>query len=129
MALLSGVPAKEIVVSTLGVLYPETEHTPIVEDEIVVIGGADGPTAVYVAEVKEADDSRGISARLVASGDFTPASALAFLVFILIYFPCIASIAAIGAEAGWRWAAFTVVYNSVLAWVVSYAVYHLILWL
>ena len=98
------------------------------ETEIAVIGGADGPTAVYVVE-EEADETRGISARLVASGDFTPASALAFLVFILIYFPCIASIAAIGAEAGWKWAAVTVVYNSLLAWAVAYATYHLMLWL
>lgn len=70
-----------------------------------------------------------LSRKLLASGDFTQASALAFLVFILLYFPCIATIAAIGAEAGWKWATAAVVYNTVLAWVVAWAVYRLFMWL
>ncbi len=110
VALLSGVAAKEIVVSTIGVLYPGQEDT------------------LYHGEFAEevtAETDRLLPQRLRASGDFTPASALAFLVFILIYFPCIATIAAIGAEAGWRWAAVSILYNTLLAWLLAFATYHL----
>ena len=169
VALLSGVPAKEIVVSTLGVLYPDggeaasapgagtteivtgsgekVEIGNLPEGSIAIIGGADGQTAIRIAENAGAQVSTGtqagkvaelpgedeetvnLSRKLLASGDFTQASALAFLVFILLYFPCIATIAAIGAEAGWKWAAAAVAYNTVLAWVVAWAVYRLFMWL
>ena len=92
VAILTGVAAKEIVVSTLGILY----HN---EDEAT------------------------LSKTISDSGDFTLCSALAFMVFILIYFPCVAAIAAINNEAGKKWAIFSVVYNTVLAWVLAYAVY------
>ena len=90
--------------STLGVLYSE--------------GAATAPAE------EEADS---LSQRLLASGDFTTASALAFLVFILLYMPCIATVAAIGAEAGWKWAAASVVYNTTLAWFVAWIVYRIAL--
>ncbi|MDR0743002.1 MAG: ferrous iron transport protein B, partial [Tannerella sp.] len=76
VALLSGTAAKEIVVSTLGVLYKN-------EDEAT------------------------LSKTLIASGDFTQRSALAFMTFILLYFPCIAAFAAIRNEAGRKWALFS----------------------
>ena len=59
----------------------------------------------------------------------TTASALSFLLFILLYIPCIATVAAIGAEAGWKWAALSLIYNTGLAWIVAWAAYHLLLWL
>ncbi len=97
IAALAGLPAKEIVVSTLGVLYTGDE---------------------------EADEAA-LSARLEASGDFDAASALAFMVFILLYCPCIASITAISRETGsWMYGAFSVAYNTVVAWVVAWIVYH-----
>ena len=177
VALLSGVPAKEIIVSTLGVLYSEgapaaanTAAQPSGTIEIVaesgemtdtaklsindlqngkvaVIGGADGPTAIYIAETADGrpglnpgipaedaaadrdEETANLAQRLTASGDFTHASALAFLVFILLYFPCIATVAAIGSEAGWRWAVASVAYNTLLAWLAAWAVYHLVIWL
>lgn len=159
VALLSGVAAKEIVVSTLGVLYtddaPDAARVQIPADTLVVIGGADGPTELYVAETAVArsadahpildgggampqeelrdpaveDGNRFLAARLRDSGDFTTASALAFLVFMLIYFPCIATVAAIGAEAGWRWAAVSILYNTGLAWIMSWVVYRFVLWI
>lgn len=177
VALLSGVPAKEIVVSTLGVLYSEgadagahadaqpagtieivaesgevTDTTKLnISDlqngKIAIIGGADGPTAIYIAETAdgatlipgaagehgaaaiEDEEMANLSQRLAASGDFTHASALAFLVFILLYFPCIATVVAVGSEAGWKWAAAGVVYNTVLAWLAAWATYHLVMWL
>lgn len=106
VAALAGVPAKEIVVSTLGVLYTNDE---------------------------EVSDSR-LGARLqkpssvTGNPDFTPASALAFMVFILLYCPCVASITAIAREAGsWKYALFSIVYNTAVAWIVAFAAYRLML--
>ena len=102
VALLSGVAAKEIVVSTLGVLYT---------------GNAD-------------EDNAALSERIQAdtypdgSPVFTPVVALAFLLFVLIYLPCIATIVAIKNEAGgWKWALFSAGYSLVLAWLVAFAVF------
>ena len=103
VALLSGVAAKEIVVSTLGVLYADG-------DEVV----ADGEGEVTLRH------------RLMASGDFNTASALAFLLFILIYFPCIATIMAIRSELGWKWAVGSIIYSTGVAWIVAYAVYNIL---
>ena len=96
VSLLSGVAAKEIIVSTIGVLYAE-----------------------------EDTESGALTQKIAASGDFTPASALAFLVFILLYFPCIATIAAIGAEAGWRWAIGGMIYNTLVAWGIAWIFYQI----
>ena len=102
VALLSGLPAKEIIVSTVGVLY--TDEQPEASEE-------------------------NLGSKIVASGDYNPASALAFLVFVLLYFPCIATIAAIGSEAGWKWAVGAVLYDTALAWGVAWVVYHVVGWL
>ena len=64
-----------------------------------------------------------LSTALTDSDDFTTRSALSFMVFILLYFPCIASIAAIANEAGKKWAFFSAVYNTALAWTAAYLVY------
>lgn len=99
VAMLSGAAAKEIVVSTLGVLY-----------------------SVDDAE----ENSATLSQHLVSSGDFTPASVLAMMIFVMLYFPCVATIAAIAQEAGgWKWALFSVVYNTLVAWLAAWGVYHL----
>ena len=99
VALLSGAAAKEIVVSTLGVLYS-------------------------VDDVES--DGASLSAHLIASGNYSRAAALAMMIFVLLYFPCIATVAAIAQEAGgWRWALFSVVYNTLLAWVVAFAAFHI----
>lgn len=101
VAALSGVSAKEIVVSTLGVLYSDNGEEEISEARL--------------------------SDKLKQSGDFTAASALAFLVFSLLYFPCIATLAAIKNEAGWGWASASMIYNTVVAWIMSYIVYNIAL--
>jgi ferrous iron transport protein B len=51
---------------------------------------------------------------------FTPVVAYTFMLFVLIYFPCIASIAAIKKEAGWKWAVFIMVYTTSIAWMVAF---------
>ncbi len=104
VALLSGAAAKEIVVSTLGVLYS--------------------------AEDAEAEGSDSLSDRLISSGNYTQASALAMMIFILLYFPCIATVMAIAHEAGgWKYAVFSIVYNTLLAWSVAFAAYRIGVWL
>ncbi|MCM1225501.1 MAG: ferrous iron transport protein B, partial [Lachnospiraceae bacterium] len=98
VAALAGVPAKEIVVSTLGVLYSGDEA----EDE-----------ARLGQKLKAVNPATGVP-------DFGKANALSFLVFILLYCPCIATVTAIVRETGyWRYGAFSVVYNTLVAWVAA----------
>lgn len=106
VAAMAGVPAKEIVVSTLGVLYTNDEE---VSD------------ARLGARLKSPSP-------LTGKPDFTAASALAFMVFILLYCPCIATVSAIAREAGsLKYAAFSIVYNTVVAWIAAFCVYRIAL--
>ena len=92
VGIVSGVGAKELVVSTLGVMY------------------SDGSTPLPDALKKSV----------------TPAGALAYMVFILLYFPCVATFIAIRNETGsWKWAILTAVYTIVLAWVAAFATFHI----
>ena len=109
VGLVAGVGAKEIVASTMGVLY---SHDDSFSDD----------------DSFEASDSEKytILRRKMLADGITPLSAYAFLLFVLLYFPCIATIAAIKGETGsWRWALFAAGYTTVLAWVVSAAVYQI----
>ena len=102
VGIVAGVGAKELVVSTLGVMYAGEE--PVALDT-------------------NADETR-LQRALIKS--VTPAGALAYMVFILLYFPCIATFIAIRNETGgWKWALFTAVYTIVLAWVMAFATFHL----
>ena len=57
---------------------------------------------------------------------FTTSTALAFLIFILIYFPCIGVVAAIKNESGsWKWAAFSIIYTTLMAWIAAFLVYNI----
>ncbi|HBX87731.1 MAG TPA: ferrous iron transport protein B [Marinilabiliaceae bacterium] len=106
VSLLSGIAAKEIVVSTMAVLYQSAY-----QDE--------NDTTALAQNLKNDKYANGEPV-------FTPLVALSFLLFILIYFPCIAVIAAIKKESGaWKWAIFTIVYTTGLAWLVSFAVYQI----
>lgn len=99
VSLLSGIAAKEIMVSTMGVLY-----------------------ANDAADEGKHDS---LSQNISKSNDYTPASSLALLVFALLYTPCIATISAIGGEIGKRWALGSILYSTVVAWLCAYAVYHI----
>ena len=91
VGLLSGVGAKELVVSTLGVLYTNEEDI----------------------------ESVNLSNRI----PITPMVALGYMLFVLIYFPCVATLAAIKQESGsWRWALFAALYTTALAWGVAFIV-------
>ena len=104
VSLATGLAAKEVVVSSLGVLYDAQE----VEDD---------DTAGLQAKLQSVTDENG-------NAFFTPLKAYTFLLFILLYFPCIAAISAIAKEAGRKWAAFSVVYTTGLAWIVSFIFWH-----
>ena len=83
VCLLTGLPAKEAIVSTLAILY-----------------GGD-----------------------ISAAGFTPLTAFSFMLFVLLYFPCVATIATLRREAGRGWAWFTVFHSLALAWLVSFIVY------
>ncbi len=105
VGVISGVSAKEIVVSTLGVLYQSPDGSNL--QEVL-------QSATYE------------SGKRAGQKVFTPVTALSFLIFVLIYFPCLATIAAVKKESGsWKWALFMVGYTTVLAWVLSFAVYQI----
>ena len=109
VGLISGVGAKEIVASTMGVLYVDDESYADDED----FG-------------EEDNDKYSRLYRQMSREGITPLAAFCFLLFVLIYFPCIATIAAIRSETGsWRWALFVALYTTVLAWIVSAAVYQI----
>ena len=113
VGIVAGVGAKELVVSTLGVMYAD--------DEPVVASGSEKPDDAAVPAVS--DDTR-LQRALIKS--VTPAGALAYMVFILLYFPCIATFIAIRNEAGgWKWAILTAVYTIALAWIMAFATFHL----
>ena len=92
VCLLTGLPAKEAIVSTMGILY----HT---------------------------DDDASLAEAMRSDGGVTAPVALAFMLFVLLYFPCIATVATLRREAGRGWAAFTVVHSLLLAWVVAFLVF------
>lgn len=94
IGILSGVGAKELVVSTIGVLY--------------------------------ADNADIDATSLGKSLPITPLVAFAYMVFVLLYFPCIATLAAIKNETGsWRWVIFVICYTTALAWLMSFAIYQI----
>ncbi len=110
VSLLSGIAAKEIVVSTLGVLYQADKN-------------ADEHSSSLISKLKSETYKTGPKA---GTKVFNSLNAFTFLLFILIYFPCVAVIAAIKKESGsWRWAVFTIFSTTFLAWVVAFLVYQI----
>ena len=106
VGLISGVGAKEIVASTMGVLYSNNDS---------------------FGDDKSYNDESGkyeiLHKQMTADG-IRPLTAYCFLLFVLLYFPCLATIAAIKGETGsWRWARFAAIYTTLVAWIVSAAVY------
>ena len=102
VGILSGVAAKELVVSSMGVMYSIDED----------VESGSGETRLQQALLNS----------------ISPAAALAFMVFVLLYFPCIATFGAIMAETGgWKWPLFSAVYTILVAWVMAFAVYRIAL--
>jgi ferrous iron transport protein B len=99
VSILTGAAAKEIIVSSMGILYQET------------------------GDVEE--DSEGLQQKLRTQSPITPLIAVAFMVFILLYFPCIAAVTAIAKESGAKWAIFSLAYNTIVAWIAAWLVVHI----
>ena len=116
VGIVSGVAAKELVVSTLGVMYAD--------DQPVDSGDEVSSDVSSQSEVSEPVAETRLQRALLKS--VTPAGALAYMVFILLYFPCIATFVAIKQEGGgWKWAILTAVYTIVLAWVAAFITFNI----
>jgi len=109
MSIITGLAAKEIVVSTMGVLYQADT-------------GDGNVSGNLQSKLKEQTHSYG---SLKGKKVFTPLVAYCFMLFILIYFPCIASVAAIKKESDLKWAMFIMIYTTVIAWIVSFLVFQI----
>ena len=98
VGILSGVAAKELVVSSMGVMYS-------ISDDVE-------------------SDSGETKLQQALLNTITPAAALAFMVFVLLYFPCIATFGAIMTETGgWKWPVISAVYTILVAWIMAFIVY------
>ena len=100
VAILSGIPAKEIVVSTMNVLYAHPDDAEVEGEEEL---------------------SPSVKERIAKSMSIP--SAVAFLIFSLLYLPCIATIMAISSELNWKWAIGSAVYNTAVAWLLAWVAY------
>ncbi len=109
VSLISGMSAKEIIVSTMGVLYqsdPSVDGNAPLEQKLQQATYDSGPRKGQKV--------------------YSPLVAFSFIIFILFYFPCVATIAAIRRESGeWKWALFTIFYTTSLAWIMSFLVYQI----
>ncbi len=105
VSILAGVPGKEVVVSTMGVLY-----SPDDASETSLIKRLQGQT--YHRGEK------------ISQKVFSPLVAISFMVFVLLYFPCMGTVSVIAREAGhWKWGAFVILYTTAIAWIASFIVY------
>ena len=108
VGIISGIGAKEIVASTMGVLYNGDES--FAEDD----------------DYSEDNDKYASMQAVMSANGITPLTAFCFLLFVLLYFPCMATIVAIKNESGtWRWGLFAAAYTTLTAWVVTALVYQI----
>jgi ferrous iron transport protein B len=103
VSLLTGAAAKEIVVSSMGILYTGER-------------GVNEESASLKQKLQTATDTGG-------NKIFTPIVAYTFMLFVLLYFPCIAALTAIKREAGMKWTLFTIAYTTLVAWIISFVFY------
>ncbi len=99
IALIGGFAAKEVIVSTLGTSYS--------------LGSVDPETSASLSE------------RLKADPGFTMSTGLSLMVFVLLYAPCFVTVIAIARESSWKWALFSIVFNTILAFALAVAVFQI----
>ena len=109
ISLISGLAAKEIVVSSMGILYQAEPDAGENSNSLV----------------EKLQQQVHLNGKLKGEKVFTPLVAFGFMLFVLIYFPCIAVITAIGRESNWKWAIFTMFNTTALAWLVSFLTYQI----
>jgi ferrous iron transport protein B len=111
VSLITGAAAKEVVVSTMGVLFGSGHYHETTARETLGV------------RLQQATRQDGPSA---GEKLFTPLVGISYLLFILIYMPCVAVVATVNRESGsWKWALFLITYTTVLAWIVSFAVFQI----
>ncbi|MEX0981491.1 MAG: ferrous iron transport protein B [Bacteroidales bacterium] len=109
VSLLAGFAAKEVVVSTMGVLYQ--------------VSDSEENTVSLQQKLAEQEYMEG---EMKGQKVWSPVAAFSFLIFVLLYLPCVSVIATVGREAGsWKWAGFVVFYTTFLAWFSSFCVYQI----
>jgi ferrous iron transport protein B len=106
VCLITGLPAKEAIVSSMGILYGDEKN----ESNLI----------------KNMREERHQSGPRIGQAVFTPASALSFMVFVLLYFPCLATIQTLRREISGKWAAFSVINSLVLAYLAAFVVFRII---
>jgi len=109
MSIITGMAAKEIVVSSMGVLY----HAGMEADET---------SQSLMDKLQSQTYSSGPK---IGQKVFSPLVAFGLMIFVLIYFPCVAVVAAIKKEANWKWAVFTTIYTTAIAWVAAFGIYQI----
>jgi ferrous iron transport protein B len=105
VSVITGLAAKEIVISTMGILYQ---------------ADSDAPHENSNSLIEKLHNQEHVTGELKGQKVFTPLVAFVFMLFILTYFPCIAAIAAIKKESNWKWALFTMTYTTIIAWFISF---------
>ena len=105
VSILTGSAAKEIIVSSMGILYQADQSADENSDRLVTA----------LRSHRENNDSPFI----------TPLVAYSFMLFVLLYFPCIAVVLAIARETNWRWSIFSIIYTTGTAWLVSFLVFQI----
>ena len=105
VSIISGLAAKEVVIGTMGVLYQAGDKSIGLKNRL-----------------QEQVHTYG---KMIGQKVFSPLVAYALMVFVLIYFPCVAVIAAIRKEANWKWAVFTMVYTTTMAWCAAFITYQI----
>ena len=118
VAIAGGLAAKEVIVSTMSVFAGESTAS--------AYASADPTSKRHdLSERAAQSSSQPIITHLHQQEAFTPLVAYTLMVFVLLYFPCVASIVAISREAGKSWTIFIVLYTMLLAWIISFAVYQI----
>lgn len=121
VGLLAGVCAKEIVASTMGVLYSDDDS--FADDNSF---NNEGGKYVKLRKQMQSDIAKTHGIAYDDAAGIAMLTSYCFLLFVLLYFPCIATIAAIKGETGsWKWAITAAVYTTALAWLVSMAVFQI----
>jgi ferrous iron transport protein B len=103
VSILTGAAAKEIVVSSMGILYHADQEADEESEKLI--------TALRSPQGNDKP--------------ITPLVAYGFMTFILLYFPCIASLTAVAKEANWKWMVFSILYTTSVAWIVSFLIYQI----
>ncbi len=143
-ALITGIVAKEIVVGTMGEIYvskgqsavsdQQAEEKPALTDDFKKIGTSfanatkDAAVNVFstfgIASITTEEDEEQTGLKPVIQQAFTPLSAYAFMVFVLLYMPCVVVAIAMRQEFGtWKWFGIAFAYQMALAWVVAFVIY------